>query len=67
MEKTSKYIIVSLKNRTIQSKETANDVAVFMLGRRLSDWAVYQLQTDLPAEIFAMEKRLLASETVKVD
>ena len=62
MKNAVKYIIVSLKNHTIHHKESAKDVAAFMLGRKLTDWAVYQLQNGLPADAGELEKRLLASE-----
>jgi hypothetical protein len=60
----AKYVVASKKNRTTRSFNEASDVAAFMWGRIVSDWTVYQRQDDLPADVGAMEKLLLAREGV---
>jgi hypothetical protein len=60
-----RYLIVSKKNRTMQTRGSARDVAVFMLGRNFNDWAIYQLQENLPAEAKELETLLQAREALK--
>lgn len=43
MELTANFIVISKKTRTTRAFDTREQVDKFMVGRRVSDWAVYKL------------------------
>lgn len=60
-----KYIVASLVNRTTRAFDHPNEVAQFMFGRKLTEWAIYQRQDDLPTSQQGMEKLLELRELIK--
>jgi hypothetical protein len=71
---TPKYIVIGREKRTTRTFKDAEGVSVFMLGRRFSDYAIYQLQDDLPTEVNACaselkgrEGHVTTSKVIKID
>ena len=55
---SAKYIVIAKKNRTTRTFDSAEQVSVFMLGRRFDEWAIYQLQDSLPADVHKCQTTL---------
>ena len=55
---SAKYIVIAKKNRTTRTFVDAEQVSVFMLGRRFDEWAIYQLQDSLPTDVHKCQTTL---------